>query len=128
MLLCLPTILVTGACSPSKRSCNRLPPVFACSLTLPHSISVQLAYPNASLANGNGEILLSASCPGLLHMLLPAHLVSAVPPPVCINTCRCLSAVYGALPKTAARSASIVLMLSHQVAAFCLYSAPLNYM
>ena len=36
--------------------------------------------------------------------------------------------VYGVLPKTRARDASIIMMLMHQLVAFCLYSAPLYYM
>ena len=36
--------------------------------------------------------------------------------------------VYGVLPKTKARDTSIILMLMHQLVAFCLYSAPLYYM
>ncbi len=36
--------------------------------------------------------------------------------------------VYGVLPKTRARDASIIMMLMHQLVAFCLYSASLYYM
>eukprot|EP00891_Asterochloris_glomerata_P008628 jgi/Astpho2/8628/Aster-05103 len=52
-------------------------------------ISIQLAYPDMSLQQGN---------------------------------------VYGVLPRSSARSVSIVLMLLHQIVAFCLYSTPLYYM